>query len=111
MTLLEVYDCLRHTNIGLGVLVTLLLLLRVPAWVRAPWPSKVGRLCVFGWVTSTTFGTVEALSQSAVPGLRIPAVTSMMVLSGYYVWCEWRDDRRQRAAIAAVLGRDSTKGP
>ena len=111
MTLMALYDALRHINIGLGVLGTLLLLARLGAWVRAPWPSKVGRPVVFGWVTSTTFGTWEALNQSAVTGLRIPAITSMMVLSAYYVVVEWRCDRRQAAQVAAVLHRDSPVGP
>lgn len=111
MILVELYDGIRHANVVLGVLVTLLLVARLGAWVRAPWPSKVGRLVVFGWVTSTTFGTWEALSQSASPGLRIPAVTSMLVLSAYYVAVEWRCDRAQHAQVAAALHRDYPSGP
>lgn len=111
MTLVEVYDVLRHINIVFGVLVTLLLLVRVPAWVRTPWPTKVGRLVIFGWVTSTTYGTTEALSQSASVGPRIPAITSMMALTTYYVLVEWRSDRRQQAQVAAVVHRDSPSGP
>lgn len=111
MTLLEVYDVIRHANIVLGLLVTLLLLLRVASWARAPWPTKVGRLVIFGWVTSTTYGTWEALNQSASVGPRIPAVTSMMVLTAYYVLVEWRCDRAQAAQAAAVVHRDSPSGP
>lgn len=111
MTLVEFYEALRWANVALGVLVTLLLLARLGSWVRAPWPTKVGRLVIFGWVTSTTYGTVEALQQAAVPGLRIPTVTTMMVLTGYYVAVEWRCDRREHAQVAAVIHRDSPSGP
>lgn len=111
MTLVETYDVIRHANVVLGVVTTLLLLTRVPAWARAPWPTKVGRLVIFGWVTSTTYGTWEALAQAASVGPRVPAVTSMMMLTAYYVAVEWRSDRRQHAQIVAALHRDSPSGP
>lgn len=105
----DVYEALRWTNLVAAVTLTLLMLLRLRAFARAPWPSKVGRLSVFGWVTSTAYGTWEALHTAVLPGFRVPAVTSVLTLSGYWLLVEYLDDRkhaRELAHLRAVL-RDS----
>jgi hypothetical protein len=112
VTLTAIYGALRDANLVVGAVATLLLLARLAAWARAPWPSKVGRLVIFGWVISTLYGTWEAREQAATVGARIPAITSMLLLSIYYVWAEWTDDRRVQAVAAQLRTRtrDSDQG-
>jgi hypothetical protein len=93
---IEVYETVRWANLLLASTLTLLWLFRLGAFARAPWPSKLGRLTVFGWVSSTAYGTWEALEQAASPGLRVPTVTSVLLLSGYWIFEEWRQDRLWR---------------
>lgn len=105
----EIYEAIRVANLSIALALTVLMLTRARAFARAPWPSKMGRLTVFGWVSSTAYGTWEALAQQASPGFRIPTVTSVLCLSGFWLLEEWRDDRqhsRTLCAVTAVL-RDS----
>lgn len=108
--MIELYEGIRTANLVIALALTLLMLTRARAFARAPWPSKMGRLTVFGWVSSTAYGTAEALQQEAVPGLRIPTVTSVLCLSAFWLLEEYRDDRRHRRTVAAVqqVLRDSS---
>jgi hypothetical protein len=111
MTVHDVYEALRIANAGAGLAVTALLLTRLRAWKRAPWHAKVARLVIFGWVTSLTYGTFEALHMAVTTGPRIPALTSMFVLTAYYVRCEARYERRTEDAAKGLRAhlRDSPR--
>jgi hypothetical protein len=98
----EIYETLRQVNLAIACTLTLLMVFRAGAFARAPWPSKMGRLTVFGWVSSTAYGTWEALTLTAAPGFRIPTVTSVLCLSAFWLLEEYRDDRRHRHTLAAV---------
>jgi hypothetical protein len=98
----EVYEVVRWVNLLLASTLTLLMLIRFGGFLRASYASKMGRLVVFGWVTSTAYGTWEALHLEAVPGFRIPAVTSVLILTGYWIWVEFRHDSEERRLEAAL---------
>lgn len=103
----DLYESIRYANLVLAGALTLLMLTRLGAFARAPWPSKVGRLAVFGWVTVNGYGTWEALTTAVSPGFRVPAVTSVLLLSGYWIFTEWQEDRWHRLLSAAL--RDSPR--
>jgi hypothetical protein len=98
----DVYEFVRWINLLLASTLTLLMLIRAGGFLRASYASKMGRLVMFGWVTSTGYGTWEALHLEAVPGFRIPAVTSVLALTGYWIWVEYRTDKEERRMTAAL---------
>jgi hypothetical protein len=98
----EVYEAIRWVNLLLASTLTLLMLIRAGGFLRSSYASKMGRLVVFGWVTSTGYGSWEALHLEAVPGFRIPAVTSVLILTGYWIWVEYRSDKEERRMAEAL---------
>lgn len=109
-----VYAHLRAVNVALTALVLLGMACRWPAFARASWPSKVGRLVVLWWVLVNGYGTLEAAAASLRPGYRVPAITTALLLTCYYLAADWAADRRDRqlaAAVAACLARDSARDP
>jgi ABC-type transport system involved in cytochrome c biogenesis permease subunit len=62
------YDWLRAANLAVSLLLAAAMLTRGAAFLRAPVASRYGRLALFAWVTSTAYGTAEAMAQTRRPG-------------------------------------------
>lgn len=99
---MTVYEALRWANVVLAVVLMVALICRAGGFLRAPLPSKLGRLSVFGWVSATAYGTAEQLVLGTEPGPRIPTTTSVLALTALWIWVEWTTDRRDRAEAAAL---------
>jgi hypothetical protein len=97
------YDSLRAANLAVSLLLAAAMLARGAAFLRAPVASKYGRLALFAWVSSTAYGTGEAMAQSATAGPRVPTVTSVLLLTAVWQATELRYDRRERARLAREL--------
>jgi hypothetical protein len=97
------YDSLRAANLAVSLLLAAAMLARGAAFLRAPVASKYGRLALFAWVTSTAYGTGEAMAQSATAGPRVPTVTSVLLLTAVWQATELRYDRRERARLTREL--------
>jgi hypothetical protein len=96
------YDSLRAANLAVSLLLAAAMLARGAAFLRAPVASKYGRLALFAWVTSTAYGTGEAMAQSATAGPRVPTVTSVLCITAAWVCAEVKYDRRERARLAEL---------
>jgi hypothetical protein len=94
----DVYEWLRYVNLVLCGLLTVAMLARSAAFLRAPVASRYGRLALFAWITSTFYGTAETLSRDVPAGPRVPTVTSVLLLTAVYAWAEAKYDSRARAA-------------
>jgi hypothetical protein len=99
----DLYDSLRVANVALSAVLTVAMLCRGAAFLRAPVASKYGRLALFAWASSTLYGTGEAMALGVQAGPRVPTVTSVLVLTGWYVVAEIRYDRRERARLAELV--------
>jgi hypothetical protein len=99
------YDSLRAANLAVSLLLAAAMLARGAAFLRAPVASKYGRLALFAWVSSTAYGTGEAMTQSATAGPRVPTVTSVLCVTAAWVCAEVRYDRRERARLAELAAR------
>jgi hypothetical protein len=97
------YDSLRAANLAVSLLLAAAMLARGAAFLRAPVASKYGRLALFAWVSSTAYGTGEAMAQSATAGPRVPTVTSVLLLTAVWQVTELRYDRRERARLGREL--------
>jgi hypothetical protein len=84
------YDSLRAANLAVSLLLAAAMLARGAAFLRAPVDSKYGRLALFAWVTSTAYGTGEAMAQTPPAGPRVPTVTSVLCITAAWVWAEIR---------------------
>lgn len=106
-----VYVWLRYANLGLAVVLTVAMLFRSAAFLRAPVASRYGRLQTFAWTTAIgVYGTAESLVLGTPAGPRVPSLTGVLVLTGWWVWTEYSYDRRAlraRAATSASLRRGS----
>lgn len=98
----DVYEVLRYANLALCLLLTVAMLSRWGAFLRAPVASRYGRLALFAWVSSTAYGTAESLHMQVPAGPRVPTVMSVLLLTAVYVAAEARYDRRQRARAEAL---------
>jgi hypothetical protein len=94
----DVYEWLRYVNLTLTALLTVAMLSRWGAFLRALIASRYGRLALFAWVSSTLYGTAESLHMHVPAGPRVPTVTSVTLLTVVYAWKEVKYDRRARAA-------------
>jgi hypothetical protein len=102
----NLYETLRHVNVALSALLVAAMLLRGGAFLRANVASKFGRLTVFSWVSMTGYGTLETLAQDAPAGPRVPAFTSVLLITAWWVAVEIAYDRRQRAHLAAIVAAE-----
>lgn len=100
------YDHLRIVNVALCGLLTVAMLFRGGAFLRAPVASKFGRLALFAWTSSTFYGTAEAMYLDVAAGPRVPTVTSVLLVTGWYVAVETAYDRRERARLSQA-GHDA----
>jgi hypothetical protein len=99
------YDALRVINVALCGVLAIAMLARGGAFLRAPVASKFGRLALFAWTTSTLYGTAEALYLRVPAGPRVPTVTSVLLITAWYVTVETIYDVRERARLAQRLSR------
>jgi hypothetical protein len=99
----ELYDVIRAANLVIALLLTAGMLARGAAFLRAPAASKYGRLAIFAWLSSTAYGTAEAMAQQATAGPRVPTVTSVLLITAAWQVAESVYDRRERARLAELV--------
>lgn len=99
----DLYDGIRAANLVIALLLTAGMLARGAAFLRAPAASKYGRLAIFAWLSSTAYGTAEAMAQHAAAGPRVPTVTSVLLITAAWQLAELRYDRRERARLAELM--------
>ena len=98
----DVYEYLRFANVALCAVLTVAMLFRGAAFLRAPVASRYGRLALFAWVTWLGWGTLEGLAQHVPAGPRVPGATSVVLVTAWWVIQETRYDMAERRRIAAL---------
>lgn len=100
------WEVLRWVNLCLAA--TLVLIAGARATARAPVASRVGLAVVLGWVTVDAAATWDS---GQGPGWRIPVRTGLLLLSGYWLWVDYRHEMAQArvtAALAALIEGEPT---
>jgi hypothetical protein len=96
----DFYTWVRLFNLALCGVLAVVMLTRVPAFLRASVDSRYGRMTMFSIVTATGYNTAEVLWQHAPAGPRVVTTTYPLLMVSVWVWAEIRYSRRQRARLA-----------
>jgi hypothetical protein len=103
------WEILRWVNLCLAATLVIIIAARVTA--RAAMASRTGLAVVLGWVAVDAVTTWTA---SADPGWRVPVRTGLLLLSGYWLWSDYRHEMaetRVRIALAAVVNGEPDDQP
>lgn len=95
------WEVLRWVNLCLAA--TLIIVIAARATARAAAVARIGLAVILAWVvvdTATTWAGEDG------PSWRVPVRTGLLLLSGYWLWTDYRRqmaEARVAAALAALV--------
>jgi hypothetical protein len=101
------WEVLRWVNLCLAAALVIVIAARATA--RARLASRIGLAVVLGWVAVDTAITLTGAAVG--PGWHPPVRTALLLLSGYWLWTDYRHEMaetRVRVALAALIDGEPT---